>query len=87
MKVVILYKPGSEHDSPVEAYVREFERRTSKKLELINVESREGISSAGVYDIVQFPAMVAVRDSGELIESWPEFEKWPTMNELTYYTQ
>lgn len=87
MKAVILYKPNSEHDSPVQAYVREFAHRTGKALELIDAESREGISMAGLYDIVRFPALVAVRDSGELIQTWLEFEKWPTMNELTYYTK
>lgn len=86
MKALILYKPNSEHDTPVQGYVREFLRRTGKGLDLIDAESREGISLAQLYDIVQFPALVAVRDDGEIIEKWPELEKWPTMNELTYYT-
>jgi len=87
MKVVILYKPNSEHDSLVQGYVREFVRRTGKALKIINAESREGISLAKLYDALQFPALIATRDNGEFVQIWPEFEKWPTMNELTYYTQ
>lgn len=87
MKAIILYKPNSEHDTPVQGYVREFLQRTGKSLDLIDAESREGISKASLYDILQFPALVAVRDNGELLQSWTEFEKWPTMNELTYYTR
>lgn len=87
MKALILYKPSSEHDTPVQGYVREFFRRTGKKLELVDVETREGISKAALYDVLQFPTLIAIRDDGEFIEKWPELERWPTMNELTYYTQ
>ena len=87
MKTVVLYKPNSEHDTPVQGYVREFAHRTGKTLELIDAESREGVGMAELYDILQFPALVAIRDNGELLQMWPEFKKWPTMNELTYYTK
>lgn len=87
MKVIILYKPNSEHDTPVQGYVREFTYRTGKELNMIDAESREGISKANLYDIVRFPALVAMRDSGELIQAWPDFERWPTISELTYYTR
>lgn len=87
MKAVILYKPMSEHDTPVQGYVREFSHRTGRQLELVDAESPEGIQMSGLYDVLQFPALVAMRDDGQLMQVWPEFDRWPTMNELTFYTR
>jgi hypothetical protein len=87
MKVVILYKPISELASSVEAYAREFERETSHKLELIDVESKEGITLAEVHDVVRNPVMLALRDDHSLIEIWPERESWPTFSELSAYVE
>lgn len=85
MKAVILYKPNTEKDTQVQGYVREFAHRTGKTLELIDVETPAGIKLAELYDVLQFPALIAVRSDGQLLQVWPELEKWPTMNELTYY--
>lgn len=87
MKVVIFNKPASEYDSAVKEYLREFTHRTGKNLEVIDADSVEGIAKAELYDILQFPALAALRDDGNLQQAWTEFEKWPTMNELTYYTK
>lgn len=87
MKVLIFYKPVSELASSVESYVREFERQTGRKLELIDIESKDGITKAGLYDIVQQPAIVALQDDGSLVNTWLERDKWPTISELSAYTQ
>ncbi len=87
MKVVILYKPNTETETRVREYVREFEHRASKALELVDAETREGIAMAEVYDILQFPTMLAIENDGQFIQMWPEFERWPTMNELTFYAR
>ncbi len=85
MKTVILYKPNTESESSVLQYVHEFERQTGKKIELIDAESIEGTQKAAIYDAVQFPVIVALRDDGSLIEAWPERDKWPTVSELSFY--
>lgn len=87
MKVLILYKPNSEHDTPVQAYAREFEHRSGKTLELVDAESVQGVELAKLYDVLQFPTMVATEEDGQFIQAWPELDKWPTMSELTFYIQ
>jgi hypothetical protein len=87
MKAVILYKPGAETDSQMQEYLREFTHRTGKTIEQIDVTSPRGVELAELYDVQKFPALVAIEDNGTLVDAWPELEKWPTMNELTYYTQ
>ena len=85
--MVILYEPDSETDTPVQQYVREFEMQTGKKLELLDSRKPEAVALAKVHDILQFPAILATENDGGYLQSWTELEKWPTISELSYYTQ
>ena len=87
MKVVILYKPVSEFATSVEAYAHEFERETSHKLELLDIESKEGIALATVHDILRDPVVLAIRDQQSLIALWPERDSWPSVSELIAFIQ
>lgn len=84
MKVIILYRPQSEWSRIVEEYARDFERQRHKKIELISVDERDGSDMARLYDIVRYPAVVALRDNGEMMAQW-QGEKLPLMNEVAAY--
>lgn len=86
MKVTILYRPNTETESQVQAYARDFEHQTNKKLTLLDAESKEGIAFAGLYDVLQTPAIIAQEDDGHFLNSWTELDKWPTISELSFYT-
>jgi len=85
MKVYILYHPQSDHSRSVEEYATDFERTKSKKIELLSLESPEGADMAQLYDVVQYPAVIAQRDNGELVKSW-EGAELPLMDEVAAYT-
>ena len=69
----------------VEDYVRDFEHEhPDKKLTLIDVDSREGMATATLYDIVSYPAIVAVADDGSILSGW-QGEQLPLMNEVLAY--
>lgn len=85
MKVVILYRPNSEFARGVEEFVREFKVRTGKDIETIDVDSNEGIRAAELYDTVQHPAVIAVSNDGQLLQSWIG-ETMPLINEVSAYT-
>lgn len=85
MKAVILYRPGSEFETSVNEYVREFGRETGKAIALVDQDSSQGIEIANLYEVMQFPAIVAFRDDGSFAESWIERDKWPTISELSYF--
>lgn len=85
VKVVILYRPNSEFARSVEEYVREFKVRTGKDIEIIDVDSKEGATKAELYDTVQQPAVLAVSDDGQLLQSWIG-ENLPLINEVSAYT-
>jgi hypothetical protein len=85
MKVVVIYKSQSEHGTAVEDYLRDFLRQTGKELETLNPESKEGIDLCQVYDIVEYPTMIALSDDGLLQNSWRGLPL-PTITEVSYYT-
>jgi len=84
MKVVVLYRANSEHGRAVEEYVREFERRTGKQLDLQELDTKEGSRVAELYDVTQYPAILAVADDGQLQKSWMG-EQLPLINEVAGY--
>jgi hypothetical protein len=62
MKVVVIYRPDSEYARIVETFIHEYQiRHDDKKLEVLNVDSREGSATASLYDIMQQPAILALR--------------------------
>jgi hypothetical protein len=86
MKVVILYHPESEWARNVEEYARDFEHQRNKKIELVSVEEKAGAEMAKLYDIVRYPAVVALRDNGEMLANWQD-EHLPLMNEVAAYLE
>lgn len=84
MKVVVLYRSKSEHGTAVEQYAREFEVRTSKKLKLQEIDTVEGDEMAKLYDVTQYPALLAIAEDGHLLKLW-QGEQLPLINEVAAY--
>ncbi len=85
MKILILYRPESEHGRQVEEFVHEFQRRHGpRRLEILNLDSRDGIATATLYDIVQYPAILVIQDDGVIQKVW-EGDALPLMDEVASY--
>ena len=85
MKIVILYHPQSDHGRIVDEYVRDFTRLNPEvSLKSISVDTREGWSMAELYDITAYPAMLSIREGGELAKCWMDLPL-PLMNEVAFY--
>ncbi len=86
MKLLILYRPKSEHGRLVEEFIRDFKNEHSTgKLEILDIDTREGSATASLYDVMQYPTLIAIREDGSVLKSW-EGETLPLMNEIAYYT-
>jgi hypothetical protein len=85
VKAIIIYKPESDHARAVEEYLRDFLSRTGHELETIDPDTTEGTEMCRVYDIVEYPSVVALSDDGQLQNSWRGLPL-PTISELSYYT-
>lgn len=87
MKVVVLYRPNSEHGRSVEEFASELERRSrGGKVELMNIDTRDGSATASLYDVMQYPAVLALQNDGQLLKEW-QGSTMPLLNDVSYYTQ
>lgn len=84
MRIVVIYKDESDHAREVIDYLRDFERQTGHALEVMNPESREGIDFCRVYDVVEYPTIIALSDGGQLQNMW-RGRPLPTISEVSYY--
>lgn len=86
MKVLILYRPNSEHATNVETFVRDFEHQHNpgNKLELVSINTRDGSAMASLYDIMAFPTILVIAEDGRMINMWTG-EPLPLMNEVAGY--
>jgi hypothetical protein len=85
MRTVILYHPNSEQAGISEDYKKEFERRhPGFKIDLISLETVEGAELAKLYDVVRYPAILAMGPNGSLQKLWQD-QPWPLLDEVYSY--
>jgi hypothetical protein len=84
MKAVILYHMDAEHSRKVEEFAHDFSvQHPDGRVELVSLESADGADKARLYDVTQYPAVLALNDDGKLQKVWQG--SLPLMNELAYY--
>ena len=88
MKLLILYRPNSEHEAQVESFVRDFQRRyeAGRKIEMVSLNTRDGAATASLYDVVSYPAILVIRNDGSLANLWQGLPM-PLMDEVAGYAQ
>ena len=85
VKLLILYRPNSEHATTIDSFVRDFQQRyeVGKKIELQSIDTREGSSTASIYDVMSYPAILALADDGSVLNVWQG--DLPLMDEVAGY--
>ncbi|PIE03796.1 MAG: hypothetical protein CSA81_00460 [Acidobacteria bacterium] len=84
MRVVVVYKLESDHAREVLSYLRDFERQTGRRLDEVDPDSRQGADFCRVYDIVEYPTVIALSDSGQMQNLW-RGTPLPTISEVSFY--
>jgi hypothetical protein len=86
VKLLILYRPESEHSTSVESFVRDFQHQyeAGRKVELLSLNTRDGVATASLYDVMMFPAILALADDGSVINLW-QGQPLPLMDEVAGY--
>jgi hypothetical protein len=83
MKTLLLYRPNSEHERQALDYLRDFTMQTGKTLPTLDPDSREGVEMCRLYDIMEFPAIIALDGEGHVQGVWTG--TLPTYGEVSYY--
>lgn len=86
MRLCFLYHPVSEFARPVEEYATEFARRHGQSIELMSLDTKQGAEMARLYDIVQYPALLAIQEAGGLAKYW-QGDLMPLMDEVAGYAR
>jgi hypothetical protein len=86
MKLLIFYRPNSEHARAVETFIHDFQRQytTDAKIEILDLDTRDGAATASLYDVLQYPAFLATADNGTLVRAW-EGKELPLMGDVASY--
>ncbi|HUS26829.1 MAG TPA: hypothetical protein VMY99_05785 [Nevskiaceae bacterium] len=86
VKLLILYRPNSDHASAVESFVRDFQQQhdLGNKLELVSLNTRDGAATANLYDVMSYPAILALADNGSVLNLW-QGQPLPLMDEVAGY--
>jgi len=86
MRVAVLYYSNSEQERTVLEFEHDYEHVTGRKLTLYDLNTIEGTEMASLYDVVQYPAVLAISNDGQMLKLW-QGEILPLMNEVMYYDQ
>jgi hypothetical protein len=87
MRVLILYRPNSEHGRVIEDFIRDYQaRHQSGHLEVLNIDTREGMATATLYDIMQYPAIMVIQTDGQVQKVW-QGGSLPLMEEVASYSR
>ena len=84
--MVVVYKQESDYARTVLDWLRDFERQTGKPLEEIDPDTRSGTVFCRDYDIVEYPTIIALDETGALQHMW-RGTFLPTISEVSYYVQ
>jgi hypothetical protein len=85
MKVLVLYRPNSEHGRVVEDFIHDYQARQHVgRIEVLSVDTRDGMAMASLYDIMQYPAILVLRNDGGVVRVW-QGEALPLMSEVASY--
>ena len=87
VKLLILYRPNSEHATEVESFVRDFQHQydVGRKLELLSLNTRDGAATASLYDVMMYPAILVLANDGSVLNLW-QGKPLPLMDEVAGYT-
>jgi len=87
MKVVVIYRPNSDHGRLTEEFIHDFQRlHPDQKVETLNVDSRDGSATATLYDVVQYPTILVLQTDGQIEKSWAG-EILPRIDEVIGYAR
>ena len=87
MRIVVLYRPNSEHGRLIDEFIHEYQaRRQGDHLEVLSVDTREGSAMATLYDVMEYPTIMVLKDDGYVQKVW-QGGTLPLMDEVAAYAR
>ena len=83
MRTICIFRDNQDYTRLVTDWLENFYRQTGKTLETMNPD--ENPSFCETYDIVEYPTIIALGETGEVRALWRGHDL-PLINEVSYYT-
>lgn len=84
MRVVVLWRDNTDYARTVIDWLRDFEHRSGKVPESLSPDEPEGESLARSYDVVNYPAILAIDNDGRMLQMWGDGDM-PKMDDVMFY--
>jgi len=84
MKAVVVYKDQSDHAREVITWHHDFKAQTGHEIETLDPHTVEGISFCRIYDIVEYPTVIAIAHDGRQQQLW-RGRPLPLISDVVYY--
>lgn len=84
MRVVVVWRDNTDYARTVTMFLQDFARQTGHVLEELDPDTKEGESFCRAYDIIEYPSIAALSDSGQMQQLW-RGTILPTISEVSYY--
>ena len=80
MKLIVVNKQETEFPREVEDWAREYRSVTGRDVEFVDPETIDGEIFVKTYDLMQYPAILVLRDNGIVSAAWtglplPQFDE------------
>ena len=86
MRVVVLWREERDYSRQVIDWLHDFEHQTGRTIESVDPDTRDGIELAKAYDILEFPAFLALNDDGSVAQVWKGAGmNMPRVDDINYY--
>ena len=82
MRVVCVYRENQDYSRSVNEWLEAFKRQTGKELETIDPDKEPNFCE--VYDIVEYPTIIAIGNMGDVRAIW-RGRDLPLINDVSYY--
>ena len=82
MRIICVYKDNEDYTRSVDEWLENFRRQTGRELEIMRPD--DNVEFCETYDIVEFPTIIAIGNSGEVLSMW-RGRTLPLINEVLYY--
>ena len=83
MRTICIFRDNQDYTRSVTEWLENFYRRTSKRIETMDPDENADFCAA--YDIVEYPTIIALGNSGEVMAVW-RGRNLPLINDVSYYT-
>ena len=82
MRVVCVYRDNQDYSRNVSEWLENIRRQTGREIETMDPDTNPGFCEA--YDIVEYPTILAIGNSGEVHAMWRGREL-PLINDVLSY--